>query len=93
MDNFVENVPCKLLGRPSRKPRIGEREPLSTKKWLKIMRLDGIKWASEHFHAAKPRPSRHVDTFNNPAKGTYEVLDLTGRSVYRLSGLFTRFLA
>ncbi|MEM5382169.1 hypothetical protein VSR68_00955 [Paraburkholderia phymatum] len=66
---------------------------MSAKKCLKIMKLDGIKWAPEHFRAAKPRRSRHVDTFNNPAKGTDEVLDLTGRSVYRLSGLFTPFLA
>ncbi|WP_143062258.1 hypothetical protein [Paraburkholderia diazotrophica] len=89
----MENAHCKLSERPSRKPEIGERELSMTEKWLKIIKLDGIKWALEHFRAAKPKCSRHVDTFNNPAKGPYEVLDLTGRSVYRLSGLFSPFLA
>ncbi|MPW16243.1 hypothetical protein GCT13_04690 [Paraburkholderia sp. CNPSo 3157] len=89
----MENVACRLSERPSRKPQIGERELSPTKKCLKIIKLDGIKWALEHFHAAKSRRSRHVDTFNNPAKAPDEVLDLTGRSVYRLSGLFTQFLA
>jgi hypothetical protein len=37
----------------------------------------------------RPGLSRHVDTFNN----LYDALDADGRSVYRLSGLSSPFLA
>src|SRR4051812_8845103 len=82
VDNFVENLPFNGLKVPRRGVSIGNRSHWQDIKSMQIKDMIAFYGAVRPVWRNAAGPSRHVDTFDDPATA----LDADGQSVYRLCG-------